>query len=325
MKRALVTGASGFVGANLARRLLHDGHGVHLFLRDAHQGWRLEEISADCGITLGDVTDREAVRRSLAAAKPDWVFHLSAYGAYSSQTGFEQMLATNVTGCANLLDSCIEAGVEAFVQTGSSSEYGYKASASREDDRLEPNSHYAITKAAATQYCQFTGRKLDFHAVTARLYSIYGPYEEPTRLIPTLLVYCLRGELPPLVSPDTARDFVYVDDAVEALIRLAREKGVPSGAVYNVSSGIQTTLADIVAKARELLKVAAEPTWGGMPQRTWDTNVWVGDAAAIRRDADWAAKTNLHEGLCRLIRWLRENPGWLKFYQNKIVGLGDSV
>jgi len=325
MKRALVTGASGFVGANLVRRLLGDGHRVHLLLRQAHRHWRLEELAAGCEITLGDVEDREAVRRAIAAAKPEWVFHLAAYGAYSNQAGFERMLATNVLGCANLLDACIQAGVEAFVQTGSSSEYGYQKHPTREEDRLEPNSHYAITKAAATHYCQFTARKHAYHAVTARLYSIYGPYEEPTRFIPTLLVHALRGELPPLVSPDTARDFVYVDDAVDALTRLAAASNLEPGAIYNVSSGTQNTIAGVVQKAQELLPVNAQPVWGGMAARAWDTGVWIGDASAIQRDTGWTAETSLAQGLSRTIDWLNDNPRRLQFYRDRMAAPSQSV
>jgi UDP-glucose 4-epimerase len=319
MRRTLVTGASGFVGANLARRLLRDGHQVHLLLRKTHQPWRLEEISGECQVTLGDVTDRDAVRRSLVTARPDWVFHLSAYGAYSSQTGFERMIATNVIGCANLLDECIEAGVEAFVNAGSSSEYGYQTQAAREDFCIEPNSHYAISKASAAHYCQFAGRKFGFRATTARLYSIYGPYEEPTRLIPTLLIYCLEGDFPPLVSPHTARDFVYVDDAVDALIRIAAEEKVVPGAIYNVASGTQTTISEIVAQTRALLDVSKEPVWGGMRARSWDTEVWFGDPAAIRKDLGWVAKTGLQDGLSLTVDWLRANPRLLTCYKQRIL------
>ena len=103
-----------------------------------------------------------------------------------------------------LLDACAAMGVEAYVQTGSSSEYGFKDHPAREDEAIEPNSHYAITKAAATHYAQFTSRQRGLHAVTLRLYSVYGPYEEPSRLIPTLLVSGFERRLPPLVSPAVA-------------------------------------------------------------------------------------------------------------------------
>src|ERR1700733_2363885 len=186
MKRVLITGASGFVGANLARRLLRDGHAVWLLLRESHQPWRLEEIVSDCRVATGDITDRDAVRRAFVEASPEWVFHLAAFGAYSSQTGFDRMNAVNLMGAVTLLDAAAASGIECFVQSGSSSEYGYKPAAAREHDLLQPNSHYAITKAAATHYCQFTACKSGMKAVTLRLYSIYGPWEEPTRLIPGL-------------------------------------------------------------------------------------------------------------------------------------------
>ena len=221
MNRTLITGAAGFVGANLARCLLQDGYEVHLLLRHTNDNWRLREISAECRIVVGDIRDPEAVRSAVRSVKPQSVFHLAAYGAYSQQTGFQEMAATNLLGSAALLDACVEAGVERFVQTGSSSEYGYKDHAASELEVLDPNSHYAITKAAATHYCTYTARTTGIRAVTARLYSVYGPYEEPSRLIPTLLVHGLKGKLPPLVSPATARDFVHVDDAVRALLELA--------------------------------------------------------------------------------------------------------
>jgi dolichol-phosphate mannosyltransferase len=318
MKRALLTGGSGFVGANLARRLLHDGHDVTLLLRTGHQNWRLKEIASNCRIVAGDVSDARSARDAIAVAKPDWVFHLAAYGAYPTQSGFEQMVATNLMGCVALLNACAEIGVEAFVQTGSSSEYGYKAHAAKEDDVLEPNSHYAITKAAATHYCQFTARTSGVRATTLRLYSIYGPYEEPTRLIPTLLLHCMEGKLPPLVSPTTSRDFVYVDDAVDCLVRAARANRSPGGAIYNLCTGIQSSMAAVVEQARELFGVKAEPSWGQMRARAWDTAVWVGDPTAVRRDLQWQATTALKDGLLRTMDWLRKDPAVLRFYAERI-------
>jgi len=217
MKRVLITGGTGFVGANLARRVLRDGHEIHLLVRRSRQSWRLDEMAADVRLHEADLEDREAVRRVVSRVKPDWVFHLAAYGAYPAQTDFERMVAANLTGSVTLLEACQESGVEAFVQTGSSSEYGYKDHAPAETEWLEPNSHYAVSKAAATQFCRFTAQKTKTNIQTLRLYSVYGPYEEPTRLIPTVIRRALtQGDLPPLVNPTIARDFVYVDDTVNA-------------------------------------------------------------------------------------------------------------
>src|SRR5260370_39150257 len=112
MKRVIVTGASGFVGANLVRRLLRDGHETHLLRRPAHQSWRLKEIAGDVRAHEADLEDSESVRRVVTSARPDWVFHLAAYGAYPSQTGFQRMVNTNLQGCAALVDACAETGVE---------------------------------------------------------------------------------------------------------------------------------------------------------------------------------------------------------------------
>jgi dolichol-phosphate mannosyltransferase len=307
MRRCLITGASGFVGANLARRLLWDGYETHVLLRPGHQSWRLIDIAASLHAHKADLTDQEAIHRTVELVRPDWVFHLAAYGAYSSQTGFARMADVNLTGTAALLDACAARGVEAFIYTGSSSEYGYKNHAPREDELLEPNSHYAITKAAATHYCQFTARRSGVNAIVVRLYSIYGPYEEPSRLIPTLIAYGLQGQLPPLVSPAVARDFVHVDDAVDGLIALAQS--VRPGAIYNLCTGVQTSMATVVETARKLIGIAVEPVWSSMEQRSWDTDIWVGSPDALEKDVGWRARIDFTAGLQRTIDWFHHAPG----------------
>ena len=308
MRRVLVAGGTGFVGANLVRRLLREGCDVHLLSRQGSPDWRVHDIAAQLRWHAVEIENREAVRTAVRDARPDWVFHLAAYGAYPHQTDAGRMVSTNVTGSMALLDACAEIGVGAFIQTGSSSEYGLKDHPARETELLEPNSAYAVTKAAATHYCQFIARRLKLNAATLRLYSIYGPYEEPTRLVPTLIAQGVEGRLPPLTNPRTARDFVYVDDAVEALLRVAATGGIRPGSIYNVCSGTQTDLATIVAEIREILSIEAEPAWETMPARAWDTSAWVGDPAAILRDTGWRAETNLRDGLRKTVRWFRELP-----------------
>jgi dolichol-phosphate mannosyltransferase len=209
------------------------------------------------------------------------------------------MVATNVTGTVALMEECRAHGFEAFVNTGSSSEYGWKDHAPTEDEVLDPNSAYAATKAAATHYCRQAALAEGLPVRTLRLYSAYGPWEDPRRLIPTLLAHARNGELPPLAAPDTARDFVYVEDVCDAYLLAARTAGQESGAIYNVGSGTQTSLRDIVDLARRLFGVADEPQWNTIPSRTWDTGIWVADAGKIRATLGWTPQTSLEAGLLR--------------------------
>ncbi len=314
-RRALVTGASGFVGANLARRLLSEGHEVHLVLRPNHNPWRVEEIREQVTIHQVALDDREGLGRAMSAARPEWIFNLAAYGAYPDQRDFERMVATNLVGTGNLLAAAEEAGFEAFVNAGSSSEYGYKDHAPSEDELVEPNSPYAVSKAAATQLCRMTAQRSRLRITTMRIYSAYGPYEEPTRLVPTLIVQGLDGRLPPLVNPDIARDYVHVDDVCDAFVLAAASPDQEPGAVYNVGTGLQTTLGQIVEVSRRLLSVTAEPVWGSMPERSWDTNVWISNPARIKTELGWSPRHDLERGLTQTIEWFRLNPGRLDRYR----------
>lgn len=322
MKRIIVTGASGFVGANLARRLIRDGHEVHLLLRRGFATWRVEGLRDDARLHEVEFGEADALTRTVHAIRPEWIFHLAVHGAYSSQTDAARMARTNVIGTINLVEACLATGFEAFVNTGSSSEYGFKDHAPAEDEALEPNSVYAVTKAAATSYCRHIGRGRGVHMPTLRLYSIYGPWEEPTRLIPAIIVRGLDGALPPLVDPAIARDYVYVDDAVEAYLLAAAVPGQTPGAIYNVGSAVQTSLREVVETARRALAIPVEPSWGSMASRQWDTSTWVADNRAIRRALDWRPRHDFEQGLRLTTGWLREQPARLDFYRGRLARAG---
>jgi UDP-glucose 4-epimerase len=308
MKRVLLTGGTGFVGANLARRLLHDGHQLHLLVRPGYQSWRIEDLRPDLRLHELHLHDTDAAARLIHQVRPEWVFHLAVYGAYSWQTDWEQMVRTNIQGTMSLLSACLKPGFEAFVNTGSSSEYGFKDHAPAESEPLEPNSHYAVTKAAATLFCRQTAQKQQVHLPTLRLYSVFGPYEDPGRLLPMLIVRGLKGELPPLADPEVARDFVYVDDVVEAYLLAATIPTSEWGPIYNVGTGAQTTLREAVAVAREIMGIAAEPVWNAMPNRAWDAQVWISDNRKLRAQLGWQPRHTFAEGFRRMRDWFQQGP-----------------
>lgn len=168
-KRALVTGASGFVGAVLARRLLAGGHDVHLLVRPDSDSntWRLQGLDAPRHAI--DLADDVRLTTLVRSVRPEWIFHLAAHGAYSSQKDSRRMVRVNVIGTMNLVEAALDVGFEALVNTGSSSEYGFTDHPPSEDERAEPNSAYALTKLSQTMFCRFTAKKHDVHMPTLRL------------------------------------------------------------------------------------------------------------------------------------------------------------
>ena len=316
MKRVVLTGATGFVGANLTRRLLSEGHEVHLLLRAKHNDWRIRSIMNDVYIHIVDLNNAETLSSTLSSIRPDWIFHLAAYGAYSSQTNLQQMADTNLVATANLVDVCVKLGFDAFINTGSSSEYGYKDHAPCEDEWIEPNSSYAVTKAAATHYCRFIAQSKNVNLATVRLYSFFGPYEEPGRLIPTLIIEGLQGKLPPLVNPTIARDYVFVDDISEAYLTLASNPGGISTKVYNLGSGTQLSLREVVEVACQSLPIRANPLWGSMPARQWDTPIWIADHSKITSDLGWKPVFSFIDGFQQTVSWFLSHADILTFYKS---------
>lgn len=312
MRKVLVTGASGFVGANLVRRLLLDGHEVHVALREEHKHWRLQDLGREISIHTVDIQDAAKLKKVFTAVKPSWIFHTAVYGAYSSQTNLTQMIATNIQGTANLLTIASEIGFDAFVNTGSSSEYGYTKSPPTEDSPLVPNSHYAITKASATYLAQLTASTTGLQIPTLRLYSVYGQYEEPTRLFPTLLAHAQRGTLPPLVGKKSAHDYVYIDDVVDAYILAAKTKLKERAAIFNIGSGKQTTMEELVSLVRKKFNIHSQPQWGSMPARSWDSTSWVADPTKAHKVLKWQAKSTLVDGLQQTSTWLEQHKTFYK-------------
>ena len=160
-----------------------------------------------------------------------------------------QIHAVNYIGTLNLLQALQETGCDAFVQAGSSSEYGYNCAGPAESAALEPNSNYAVSKVATSYLLQYYGRVKSFPCTHLRLYSIYGPWEERDRLVARLISFGIQGRYPPLGNAETTRDFVYVDDCTRAFVRAAALtcRSAP-GQVFNIATGVKTSLRDIAAE-----------------------------------------------------------------------------
>lgn len=304
--RAFITGAAGFVGANLVIRLIRLGTEVHILVRETSSLWRLQSIINELHIHVSDLNDSTRLHQLLQKIHPDIIYHLASHGAYHYQRNQKEILQTTIFGTLNLLNAAIATNVQIVINTGSSSEYGTKDHPMKEGELIEPNSYYAVGKSAQTLLCQQFAREEKLPVITLRLFSVYGPFEEPGRLVPTLIQRATLNQDLPLARPDTARDFIYVDDVVKAYLETARHPE-HSGNIFNIGSGKQSSLEDIVSNIITITKSASRPIWNAYPSRPFDTSIWVADIQKSHNLLNFQATTSLEEGLRKHIKWFTEH------------------
>ncbi len=300
-----VFGAGGFIGANLVKRLLQRRSDVFAISHQRFSPWRLLDVPKQ-NILHCDVRDSDSVDDLFERRAFRTIFCLSAFGAYARQSEAARIYETNFLGLVNVLTAAKRTGFSALVHAGSSSEYGPNSEGPAETAEKVPNSHYAVSKVACAYLIEHAGKFEGLPVQHLRYYSVYGPWEESDRLIPRLVGAALDGKLPSLVQPDVSRDFVFVDDAVDATI-LSAAKGVnvAPGASLNIASGKMTTLRELVEVARTQFEVREEPRWGAMNNRAWDLKKWFGNPAAAKEVLGWTPRTELAEGLLKTANWLK--------------------
>ncbi len=303
-----VFGGSGFIGANLVREILKVRPDCYAITHQNFIPWRLAGLSVD-NVLRCDICSSADVEKLFQRIPFRTVFCLAAYGAYSRQSDSMRIFDTNVRGLLNILNVSEQAGIAALVHAGSSSEYGTNCTAPKESAPLLPNSHYAASKISAAYLIQYVGKHRQQPVINLRYYSAYGPWEEWDRLIPQLIEKALQKKLPPLVSPNISRDFVYCTDLIEATV-LAATEGVKKapGASINIGSGIKTTIGELVETAREAFGIEEKAHWGSMPERKWDLADWYADPSLAAEVLGWKASTPLKTGLLETAEWMRSHP-----------------
>jgi nucleoside-diphosphate-sugar epimerase/glycosyltransferase involved in cell wall biosynthesis len=298
----LVLGASGFIGANLLRRCLENRDDVvgTIFAGDS---WRLNEIPA-ANIAFLNLQDPVSLQSVFYRVRPKTVFDCSSFGAYSFEQEFERIHSTNYLSFIRVMEYVAELGLSAYIHAGSSSEYGLNASAPVETDVLVPNGHYAVSKAATSQAIVYYGKTRGVPVVNLRLYSVYGPYEDSSRLIPVLCEQSMHGKLPMFARAEVTRDFVHVDDVVaafaDAALRMCPEI---AGESFNIGTGVQTSLSALANLTKQLFGIQDEPRFSPGAGRAWDVDNWHSNPEKAKEILGWTAQIGLKEGLINTRNW----------------------
>lgn len=291
--RALVTGASGFIGSALCARLLDDGCEVHAVARTAPQAGdrRLRWWAAD-------LTDPSAAAKVVMGARPEIIFHLSGYVDGSRDLAVVlPALQNNLAAAVHLMVASAETGCERFVLAGSMEE-----PVAGGVDALPP-SPYAAAKWAASGYARMFHALYGLPVVTLRIFMVYGPGQRDLRkLIPYVIASLLRGEPPKLSSGRRKVDWIYVDDVVEALTASARAPRV-EGTTIDVGSGRLASIREIVEALVDITGTDARPMFDALPERPLEQEP-VADLEQAYIRLGWRPRTPLDAGLRATVAWV---------------------
>ena len=302
----LVLGSSGFLGANLLRAILKvrkDAFGT----TTRKPAWRLAGLPED-HVKLVDLLVDSNLDALLKDVEPQTIFNCVAYGAYSFETDPQLIYQTNFNFTTRLFQRLESRSIACYVHSGSSSEYGDNAARPDEHAPLAPNSDYAVSKVAAASLLHYYGKRRKFPCANLRLYSIFGPLEDSARLIPALIRAGSAHNYPEFVHPSISRDFVYVDDVVEAFVDTALNlKPDLYGESFNIGSGKKTTIGEVAETAKQLFNIPKDPTFT-MPERRWDVQDWYADPGKAREHLGWQAQTSFVDGLRATADWYQQIP-----------------
>lgn len=308
----LVTGGAGAIGSNLVSALVDAGARRVLALDDLSSGvkWSLPNRT-EIEFVKGSILDEEVLKRAFAAA-PEIVYHLAAL--FANQNSIEHPetdLAVNGLGTLKVLQYSKLARVRRVVYASSGcSVYGKSPLPLREDFvSMDLDSPYQITKMLGELYCNFYRNFYELEVVRARFFNSYGPGEVPGRyrnVIPNFVYWALRGEALPITGTgEETRDWTFVEDIVDGLLRAAHSEGV-AGEAFNLASGSETRVIDVANRINEATGNKAGVHH--IPRRKWDTKsrLLASNEKACAA-LGFQPRTTMNEGIPATVRWFRDN------------------
>jgi nucleoside-diphosphate-sugar epimerase len=300
---AIVAGAGGFIGRHLVRYLLDMKMEV---IGLGRRPVATELIRPNEHYEVVDLTDRQAVLELLNGVRARWAFNLTGIVDHTVLWPDQrEIIDQHLLSVLNLVEAFHDHPPEAFVNIGSSDEYGDQPAPQHEEMRESPIAPYSAAKTAATHYLQMLHRRIGFPAVIARFFLVYGPGQDTQRLIPQACVRLLRGDRMEASLGTQKRDFLYIDDAITALVALA-STAATRGKVFNVASGKGVCVRQVLDTIQSLAQCGTID-FGARSMRPGEIMELYADITRIKQFTQWEPRVDLEDGLRRTVDFYRED------------------
>jgi len=303
--RVLITGAGGFIGSQVVRKVLQEGHSVIAVLRPGESPERLSDCLGSVSVFPCDLSDDAAARRLVTETRPEKALHLAWYVETGKYWHARENL-DSVRMSLALAQALAEAGCSRFVGAGTCAEYDWDYGLLAEDvTPLRPRSLYGVCKNATREVLQSFCAKAGMEFAWTRFFLLYGPMEAKERLIPHVVLTLLNGGIAKCTRGEQRRDFLYVEDAASAMWAVANSGF--SGTV-NIGSGCAVKVRNLVETIARLLGREAHLALGALPTDPEEPPLLLADVHRLASVANWKPSLTLEEGLARTCEWWRSRP-----------------
>jgi UDP-glucose 4-epimerase len=315
MNRAFVTGASGFIGAAVARRLVAEGIPTAVLLRPTSDPWRLGDTLPSVTVIEGSFYEPAGYEAALADFAPDTVFHLAWHGVGRKRRDDPEQVRINVLGTIDLFLAAVRAGARSFIAAGSQAEYGPSDQRIAEGHPTRPASLYGAAKLATLTLLERLAVTHAIRLAWLRVFSVYGPDDDEGTLVSLLTRQLLAGERPAVTAGTQAWDYLHVDDAAAAFLAVGN---TAASGVFNVGAGVAPPLRDTIALLRNLIDPALEIGFGEVPLGPSAVTWLEPDVSRLQAATGWSPKVPLEEGLQTTIERQKQRFG-MEVAENEFI------
>lgn len=290
-KRILIIGGTGFIGHNLIKKLSKHLFKITSISKNNYSSNKIKKVKY---LSL-DISKGKKFKK-IKKTKFDIIVNL---GGNIDHNNKKKTYSAHYLGCKNIIDNLILDKKSLFIQIGSSLEYGNLRSPQSEKNKCEPNSYYAKSKLKASKYIIKMSKKKKFDYIILRPYQVYGPYQKFDRLIPYVIKSCLKNSTFKCSEGEQLRDFLFIDDFVNAIKKIIKKKKIKSG-IYNIGYGKPIKIKNIIKKINKLVK-KGKPNFGAIKMRKDEINILYPKVKKIASFINWKPKYDLTSGLKKTI------------------------
>ncbi|MFH1957659.1 MAG: NAD-dependent epimerase/dehydratase family protein [bacterium] len=306
----LVTGASGFIGSHLTKKLLEYGAKTSIFVRKDSNLWRLKDTINEVNIYNLDFAETKKIEGTVKSIEPTIIFHLASFRNVERRIDLlDKLIKTDLIGTIDFLKVFVGKKIRAFVSTGTCEEYGDGPAPFNESQREIPVSPYSATKTAITYYCQMFHKIFNLPVVVLRPFLTYGPMQSFDMFVPSIIEHCLKKKDFSMTSGEQTRDINYIDDIINAYLCAGMKNNI-FGEIINIGSGKEYKIIDVAKKILNLMGNPINLKIGDIKKRSGEAEHFYCDNSKSMKLLGWKPAVSLENGLRFTVEWYKEH--WKK-------------